>query len=46
MFDLVFTRAERALLLALDALGVPYLVVGMSAALIKGAPGTTQDLDL
>ena len=46
MFDLVFTRAERALLLALDALGVPYLVVGMSAALIEGAPGTTQDLDL
>ena len=46
MFDIVFTRAERALLLALDALGVPYLVVGMSAALIEGAPGTTQDLDL
>ena len=46
MFDLVFTRAERALLLALDALGVPYLVVGISAALIEGAPGTTQDLDL
>ena len=46
MFDLVFTPAERALLLALDALGVPYLVVGMSAALIEGAPGTTQDLAL
>ena len=46
MFDLVFTPAERALLLALDALGVPYLVVGMSAALIEGAPGTTQDLEL
>ena len=31
---------------ALNALGVRCLVVGMSAALIEGAPGTTQDLDL
>ena len=46
MFDLVFTAAERALLEALNALGVRYLVVGMGAALIEGAPGTTQDLDL
>lgn len=46
MFDLVLTPAERALLEALDALGVRYLLVGMGAALIEGAPGTTQDLDL
>ncbi len=46
MFDVVFTAAERALLEALNALGVRYLVVGMGAALIEGAPGTTQDIDL
>lgn len=46
MFDIVLTPAERALLEALNALGVRYLIVGMSAALIEGAPGTTQDLDL
>lgn len=46
MFDLVFTAAERTLLEALNALGVRYLVVGMGAALIEGASGTTQDLDL
>ena len=41
-----FTRAERELLQALDALGVRYLLVGMAAALVEGASGTTQDLDL
>ena len=46
MFELVLTPAERALLEALNTLGVPYLIVGMGAALIEGAPGTTQDLDL
>lgn len=46
MFDVVLTPAERALLEALNALGVRYLVVGMGAALIEGAPVTTQDLDL
>lgn len=46
MFDVVLTPAERALLEALNALGVPYLIVGMGAALLEGAPGTTQDLDL
>lgn len=46
VFDVVLTPAERALLQALNALGVPYLIVGMGAALIEGAPGTTQDLDL
>jgi hypothetical protein len=46
VFDIVLTTAERALLEALNALGIPYLIVGMAAALIEGAPGTTQDLDL
>ena len=46
MFDIVLTSAERALLEALRALGVRYLIVGMGAALIEGAPGTTQDIDL
>ena len=46
MSEFVLTLAERALLQALDALGVRYLLVGMGAALIEGAHGTTQDLDL
>ena len=46
MFDVILTSAERALLEALNALGVRYLIVGMGAALIQGAPGTTQDIDL
>lgn len=46
MFEIVLTSAERALLEALNALGVRYLIVGMGAALIEGAPGTTQDIDL
>jgi hypothetical protein len=46
VFELVLTSAERALLEALNALGVRYLIVGMGAALLEGAPGTTQDLDL
>ena len=46
MFEFVLTDAERALLQSLGALGVRYLIVGMGAALIEGAPGTTQDLDL
>ena len=46
MLDVVLTPAEKALLEALNTLGVPYLIVGMGAALLQGAPGTTQDLDL
>ena len=30
----------------MNDLGVRYLIVGMGAAVIEGAPGTTQDLDL
>jgi predicted nucleotidyltransferase len=44
--DFVLTPAERALFQALDALQVRYLLVGMGAALIQGAHGVTQDLDL
>ncbi|MEO8682872.1 MAG: hypothetical protein ABI665_27740 [Vicinamibacterales bacterium] len=46
MFDIVLTPDERALFEALAALDVRCLIVGMGAALIEGAPGTTQDLDL
>ena len=46
MFEIVLTSAERALLEALNTLGVRYLIVGMGAALLEGAPGTTQDIDL
>jgi hypothetical protein len=44
--EFVLTPAERVLLGALNALGGRYLIVGMGAALIEGAFGTTQDLDL
>lgn len=37
---------ELAFLRELDARGVRYLIVGMSAAILQGVPGTTQDVDL
>jgi hypothetical protein len=40
------TEPERAFLSALNDLGVRYLLVGMSAALVQGARGATEDLDL
>ena len=40
------TPAERALLRALNERGVRYLVVGLGAAVLEGAPVATQDLDL
>ncbi len=46
MSEFALTPAERALLDGLQALGVRYLIVGMGAALLEGATGTTQDLDL
>lgn len=46
MFELVLTPAERALFEALNSLGIRYLIMGMGAALLEGAPGTTQDLDI
>lgn len=44
--ELGLTPAEKALLGALGDLGVRYLVVGLSAALLEGAPVVTQDIDL
>jgi hypothetical protein len=45
--DLDFlTDGERRFLEALNAAGVRYLVVGMSAALLQGARGATEDIDL
>lgn len=46
MSEFVLTTAERALFAALGALKIRYLLVGMGAALLEGASGTTQDLDL
>lgn len=46
MSEIVLTPAERALLGALHELGIRFLIVGMGAALLEGAPVTTQDLDL
>jgi hypothetical protein len=37
---------ERAFLEALQRLGVRYLIIGMSAALLQGARGVTEDVDL
>jgi hypothetical protein len=44
--EFVLTSAEKALLDGLHELGVRYLIVDMGAALLEGATGTTQDLDL
>jgi hypothetical protein len=38
--------AERKLLAALAQRGVPFILIGMGAALIEGAPVATQDIDL
>jgi predicted nucleotidyltransferase len=40
------SEGEQRFLQALGDLGVPYLVVGMSAALLQGARGATEDIDL
>ena len=42
MFELVLISAERALLEALNALGVQYLIVGMGAASSKAHPERPQ----
>jgi predicted nucleotidyltransferase len=44
--DFALTSAERALLLALSRRGVRYIVVGLGAAVLQGAPMSTQDVDL
>jgi predicted nucleotidyltransferase len=44
--DAFLSPAERAFFEALSELGVRYLIVGMSAALLQGARGATEDIDL
>lgn len=44
--DAWLSEQELAFLRELDRRGVRYLVVGMSAAILQGVPGTTQDVDL
>jgi hypothetical protein len=44
--DSGLTEAERRFLSALERRGVRFLVVGMSAALLQGARGATEDIDL
>jgi hypothetical protein len=44
--DFALTPAERRLFEALSERGVRFLVIGMSAALIEGAPLATQDIDV
>ncbi len=46
MDDFALTPAERALFQALTRRGVPFLIVGIGAAALQGAPLATQDLDL
>jgi hypothetical protein len=46
MSTLALAETESAFLDALNRHGVRYLVVGMSAAIVQGAPGVTQDIDL
>jgi predicted nucleotidyltransferase len=44
--DFPLTDAERAFLRNLANAGVPFLVVGLGAAVLQGADASTQDLDL
>jgi hypothetical protein len=46
MPDSTLTAAERTFLAELARLGVRFMVVGMSGALIQGARGATEDIDL
>jgi predicted nucleotidyltransferase len=44
--DFALTPAERALFAALNRRGVPFIIIGMGAAVLEGAPIATQDLDV
>jgi hypothetical protein len=44
--DFALGPAERRLFHALNRRGVRYLLIGMGAALLEGAPVATQDLDV
>ena len=40
------TAAERKLFEALNARGIRFLIIGLSAAVLEGAPIATQDIDI
>jgi len=42
----IFTESEQAFLKELNRLGVEYMIVGLAAAALQGAPAVTQDIDL
>jgi hypothetical protein len=44
--DALLEPGEKAFLRALGELEVPYLIVGVGAAVLQGAPLVTQDIDL
>lgn len=46
MADSVLTEAERRFLVELEARGVEYMIVGLTAASLQGANTTTVDVDL
>ncbi len=46
MDDFALTPAERALFEALRHRGIKFLIIGLGAAVLEGAPVATQDLDL
>ena len=46
MADSILTDAERRFVHELEARGIRYLIVGMSAALLQGARGATEDIDI
>ena len=46
MSERAFTDVERRFLQELEARGVRYLVIGMTAAVLQGARGVTEDVDL
>lgn len=46
MDDFALTPAERALFVALNQRGVRFIIIGMGAAVLQGAPIATQDLDV
>ncbi len=46
MDDFALTAAERALLSALNQHDARFLLIGLGAAVLQGAPVSTQDLDL
>lgn len=46
MDDSLLEPGERKFLEALDELSVRYLIVGVGAAVLQGAPLVTQDIDL